>query len=70
MPRAMAAFRAAGFPIDAYPVDFRTRGPIDLVRPFHTLSNGLRQTDTAVHEWIGLVAYRLTGKTLEIFPSP
>jgi uncharacterized SAM-binding protein YcdF (DUF218 family) len=70
MPRAMAAFRAAGFPIDAYPVDFRTRGTIDLVRPFHTLSNGLRQTDTAVHEWIGLVAYRLTGKTSEMFPSP
>jgi uncharacterized SAM-binding protein YcdF (DUF218 family) len=70
MPRAMAAFRAAGFSIDAYPVDFRTRGTIDLVRPFHTLSNGLRQTDTAVHEWIGLVAYRLTGKTSEMFPSP
>ena len=70
MPRAMAAFRAAGFPIEAYPVDFRTRGMIDLVRPFHTLSNGLRQTDTAVHEWIGLVAYRLAGKTLELFPSP
>ena len=29
MPRAIAAFRAAGFPVEAYPVDWRTRGPID-----------------------------------------
>ena len=27
MPRAIAAFRAAGFPVEAYPVDWRTRGP-------------------------------------------
>ena len=26
MPRAIAAFRAAGFPVEAYPVDWRTRG--------------------------------------------
>ena len=34
MPRAIAAFRAAGFPVEAYPVDWRTRGPIDVARPF------------------------------------
>ena len=27
MPRAIAAFRAAGFPVEPYPVDWRTRGP-------------------------------------------
>ena len=70
MPRAMAVFRAAGFPVEAYPVDWRTRGLIDAVRPFHSLSDGLSQTDTAVHEWVGLLAYRLTGKTLELFPGP
>jgi uncharacterized SAM-binding protein YcdF (DUF218 family) len=70
MHRAMAAFRAAGFPVEAYPVDWRTRGPIDAVRPFPSLSAGLRQTDIAVHEWIGLVAYRLTGKSTEFFPGP
>ena len=67
MPRAMAAFRAAGFPVEAYPVDWRTRGSNDLVRPFASLSEGLRRTDTAVHEWIGLFAYRLSGKTELIF---
>ena len=35
MPRAMAAFRAAGFPIEAYPVDWRTRGPIDVLDAVH-----------------------------------
>ena len=70
MPRAIAAFRAAAFAVEAYPVDWRTRGPIDAVRPFPSLADGLRRTDTAVHEWIGLVAYRLTGKTSELFPGP
>jgi uncharacterized SAM-binding protein YcdF (DUF218 family) len=70
MPRAIAAFRAAGFPIEAYPVDWRTRGPIDAVRPFGSFGDGLRRTDTAVREWLGLAAYRLTGKTTELFPAP
>ena len=70
MPRAIAAFRAAGFAVEAYPVDWRTRGPIDAVRPFASLGDGLRRTDTAVHEWVGLLVYRLTGKTTELFPAP
>ncbi len=70
MPRAMAAFRAAGFPVEAYPVDWRTRGSIDAAWPSASLGDGLRRTDTAVREWIGLVAYRLAGKTAELFPSP
>jgi uncharacterized SAM-binding protein YcdF (DUF218 family) len=61
MPRAIAVFRAAGFPVEAYPVDWRTRGPVDAARPFGSLSAGLERTDTAAHEWIGLLAYRLTG---------
>src|SRR5580698_1892374 len=70
MPRAMAAFRLAGFSVEACPVDWRTRGPVDLGRPFGLLSDGLHRTDTAFHEWLGLLAYRLTGKTTELLPSP
>jgi len=70
MPRAMAAFRAAGFAVEAYPVDWRTRGPIDAFRPFSSLGDGLRRTDTAMHEWVGLLTYRLTGKTAALFPGP
>ena len=70
MPRAIGAFRAAGFPVEAYPVDWRTRGPIDAVRPFISLADGLHRTDTAAREWIGLLAYRIGGKTTELFPAP
>ena len=31
---------------------------------------GLRQFDLAVHEWIGLIAYRVSGRIDELFPSP
>ncbi len=70
MPRAIAAFRAVGFPVEAYPVDWRTGGPVDAARMFDTVSAGLARTDVAVHEWVGLLAYRLEGRTTELFPAP
>jgi uncharacterized SAM-binding protein YcdF (DUF218 family) len=69
MPRAVGIFRKAGFPVEAYPVDWRTRGPDDLV-PFDRLSRGLARFDTASHEWVGLIGYWLTGRTSELFPAP
>jgi hypothetical protein len=50
-------------------VDWRTRGPADATMPFSMLPAGLTVTDAAVHEWLGLVAYRLTGRTAELFPA-
>jgi uncharacterized SAM-binding protein YcdF (DUF218 family) len=70
MPRAMGLFRAADFAVEAYPVDWRTAGTADLVWPFASLADGLSRTDVAVHEWIGLLAYRLAGKTKVLFPGP
>jgi uncharacterized SAM-binding protein YcdF (DUF218 family) len=70
MPRAIAAFRAAGFAVEAYPVDWRTRGRSDEAEPFGSLAGGLAMTDYAVHEWVGLAVYWLTGKTSELFPAP
>jgi uncharacterized SAM-binding protein YcdF (DUF218 family) len=70
MPRAIGVFRAAGFPVEAYPVDYRTRGPRDATRMFSTVAFGLAQVDVAMHEWAGLAAYRLSGKTAEFFPAP
>jgi uncharacterized SAM-binding protein YcdF (DUF218 family) len=70
MPRAIAVFRAAGFPVEACPVDWRTRGPIDATAPFDSFTAGLDMTDVAAHEWVGLAAYRLTGRTAELFPAP
>ena len=70
MPRSVGVFRAAGFPVEAFPVDYRTRGAIDLLRPFASVGDGLRRTDTAAREWVGLVVYWLTGRTAELFPAP
>jgi uncharacterized SAM-binding protein YcdF (DUF218 family) len=70
MPRAIGVFRAAGFPVEAYPVDFRTRGAIDLLRPFSNVGDGLRRTDTAAREWVGLVVYWMTGRSSALFPAP
>jgi uncharacterized SAM-binding protein YcdF (DUF218 family) len=69
MPRAIGSFRAAGFPVTAYPVDFRTAGWSDALVPFYSASQGLRRADVALREWIGLVAYRLEGRTASLFPG-
>jgi uncharacterized SAM-binding protein YcdF (DUF218 family) len=70
MPRAIGVFRKVGFPVEPYPVDWRTRGAEDVLRPFPAISDGLRRTDTAVHEWVGLAVYWLTGRSTELFPAP
>lgn len=70
MPRAMGLFRRAGFPVEAHPVDWRTRGTGDLWRPFARAADGLHAADVALHEWGGLLAYRLTGRIAELFPGP
>jgi uncharacterized SAM-binding protein YcdF (DUF218 family) len=70
MPRAIGAFRRVGFEVEAYPVDWRTRGAVDALRPFQTVGDGLKRTDTAVREWVGLFVYWLTGRSSELFPAP
>ena len=70
MPRAIGVFRKAGFPIEPYPVDWRTRGAEDMMRPFAVISDGLQRSDTAAHEWIGLLVYWLTNRSSELFPGP
>ena len=70
MPRAIGIFRRAGFAVEAYPVDWRTRGKVDLMMPFDSVTGGLRRTDTAVREWVGLVAYWATGQSSALFPAP
>ena len=70
MPRAIAAFRAAGFAVEAYPVSWRTRGRRDAAELFPSFAGGLAMTDYAMHEWVGLAVYWLTGETSELFPAP
>ena len=71
MPRAVGLFRKAGFPVEPYPVDWRVgRDAADILSLSNIAVDGLGRTDVGVREWIGLLAYRLTGRTGELFPGP
>ena len=70
MPRSIGLFREAGFDVAPYPVDWRVGGRDDLVRFSNVAVDGLGRTDLAVREWIGLLAYRATGKIRELLPAP
>ena len=70
MPRAMGAFRRAGFDVVAYPVDFRTASRSDALKFFGAFPKGLRRLDDTTKEWLGLVAYRLFDRSNALFPAP
>jgi uncharacterized SAM-binding protein YcdF (DUF218 family) len=70
MPRSMGCFRKAGFDVTAYPVDYRTNWPRDAYRLASFASTGLGELDIGVKEWIGMIAYRLTGYTDAVMPAP
>jgi uncharacterized SAM-binding protein YcdF (DUF218 family) len=69
MPRAVASFRAAGWPVIPYPVDFKI-DPKTGLRPNFDLLNGLSTATLAGKEWLGLTEYRLLGWTRAWFPGP
>jgi uncharacterized SAM-binding protein YcdF (DUF218 family) len=70
IPRAMGLFRKAGFNVIAYPVDYHAYGDSRDFRFNHDPARGLQLFEMGVHEWIGLIAYRLAGKTYAWFPAP
>jgi uncharacterized SAM-binding protein YcdF (DUF218 family) len=70
MPRSIGLFRKAGFAVEAYPVDWRVGGRGDLMNFSNAILDGLGRTETAVREWIGLIAYRATGKIDDLLPGP
>jgi uncharacterized SAM-binding protein YcdF (DUF218 family) len=69
MPRAVGCFRRAGFAVEAYPVDWTTFTHPSL-SPSGKLIENLNRADDAVHEWFGLLAYWLTGRTSAFLPAP
>jgi uncharacterized SAM-binding protein YcdF (DUF218 family) len=70
MPRSIGAFRAAGFDVVAFPVDYRTRGRRDRFVPVRSVADGLGLLDLATREFVGLAAYRLSGRSSSLFPGP
>ncbi len=70
MPRSVGVFRKAGFSVEPYPADWRTGSGWTLWAPSTFASDGLAQIDIAAREWIGLAAYRVSGKTDDLLPGP
>jgi uncharacterized SAM-binding protein YcdF (DUF218 family) len=70
MPRSVGTFRRAGFDVVAWPVDYRTPGYGGAGSGFSTFHQGFERADLAVREWVGLVAYRLLGRTDALWPGP
>ncbi len=70
MPRSIGIFRKVGFAVEPYPVDWRTGASGDGLEFSPFVLNGLELTEIAVREYLGLVAYRISGKTGELFPGP
>ena len=70
MPRAVGVFQKAGFAVDAYPVDYQTFSTKDLWSVSSALMGGIGKTDLAVHEWIGLMVYWMSGRISVPFPGP
>jgi uncharacterized SAM-binding protein YcdF (DUF218 family) len=70
MPRSVGIFRKVDFKVTPYPVDYRTLPDSrNLFLPRHAPQE-LTMLADAIHEWVGLVAYHLVGKTDTWFPGP
>ena len=68
MPRAVGSFRKAGWRgVIPYPVDYQTL-PSGFPNIWN-LPNGLRTMEIVFHEYVGLFAYWLSGKTETLFPK-
>ena len=70
MPRSVGLFRKAGFAVEPYPVDWRVGGGSDLLAFSSVADEGLGRTEIALREWMGLIAYRASGKIDELLPGP
>jgi uncharacterized SAM-binding protein YcdF (DUF218 family) len=70
MPRSIGIFRKIGFAVEPYPADWRVAGTADLLNfSVHSIET-LGRTELALREWMGLVAYWVSGQSSALFPGP
>ena len=71
MPRAMAVARGLGWTMLPWPTDYLTtpRAPFWDLADDWNLSSRLAVTDAAAHEWLGLLAYQLSGRAGHASPA-
>jgi uncharacterized SAM-binding protein YcdF (DUF218 family) len=70
MPRSVALFRKAGFPVVPWPTDYRTTGREGVGFFRDNAGDALSNVMISIREWVGLFAYRLSGRTDELLASP
>jgi len=70
MPRAMGLFRKAGFAVLPWPTDYRTSGREGIGMFRDGPVDALQTTTLAMREWIGLLAYFLSGRIARLLPGP
>lgn len=68
MPRSIGLFRKAGFDVAPWPADYRAAGNETLGITADNTSDSMQNFTIALREWIGLIAYRATGRIDEILP--
>jgi uncharacterized SAM-binding protein YcdF (DUF218 family) len=68
MPRSVGIFCKAGWPVIAFPVDHRTV-PGHQLRADAAILGNLSNLSLAIKEYVGLVAYYLSGRTSTLFPA-
>jgi len=69
MPRAVASFRKAGWAVVPVPMDYQTGGAGSIGLTLDPQGN-LGAFNLAMHEVIGLVAYRFMGHIDTLWPAP
>ncbi len=68
MPRAMGCFRQEGWNVFAAPAGYFTNGAYSLYFPFR-FEEQMHLLTIAFHEYVGLIAYRLMGRTNALWPG-
>jgi uncharacterized SAM-binding protein YcdF (DUF218 family) len=69
MPRSVGLFRKAGVDVLPWPTDYRSTGTEWLVPDIANPIYNLETATIALREWIGLIAYRLTGRIDDLLPA-
>ncbi|HEY8575100.1 MAG TPA: YdcF family protein [Devosia sp.] len=69
MPRSVGLFRRVGIEVVPWPTDYRGSGAESFTFDFANPVHSLNITTVALKEWIGLLAYALTGRIDTVFPA-
>ena len=69
MPRAIGVFRRIGWNVTAWPVAYKAGHSMRAwIEP--SMGQKISYLNSAAHEWLGLLAYRVMDRTDALFPKP